>query len=91
MPRNLGPIIPVIDNGDDDEHGIKLLDKVAWRHEASQECARWKPKMTKDDIFPEFKVKSQFGDNCGVTIGPHSLREDMSMVYTCERQMCQVG
>jgi hypothetical protein len=35
MPRNLGPIIPVIDNGDDEnfeEHGNKLIEKVAWRH-----------------------------------------------------------
>ena len=94
MPRNLGPIIPVIDNDDDEnlkEHGTKLFEKVAWRHEASQECARWNPEIEKDDTFPEYKVESQSDDNCGVTIGPHTLREDMSMVYTCERQMCRVG
>jgi hypothetical protein len=35
MPRNLGPIIPVIDNGDDEnfeEHVTKLIEKVASLH-----------------------------------------------------------
>ena len=93
MPRNLGPIIPVIDSGDDgayvEELDTKLLEKVAWRHEASQECARWKPETEINErIFPEYKVQS---DDCGLTIGPHSLRGDMSMVYTCERHKCRVG
>ena len=35
MPRNQGPIMHVIDNDDDgeniEEHGTKLIEKVAWR------------------------------------------------------------
>ena len=93
MPRNQGPIMHVIDNDDDgeniEEHGTKLIEKVAWRHEASQECARWTPEIeSADDVFPEYKVEP---DASCVTIGPHSLREDMSMVYTCERHKCRVG
>ena len=91
MPRNLGPIIPVIDNGDTENDGTKLIERVAWRHEAGQECSRWEPVNEKKYVFPEYRVESLTDDHRGVAIGPHSLCEDMSMVYTCEQQMCRVG